>query len=365
MLVPTVGLYYFNVAVIFILLLISFAPLYKGKSVEISSLSHANSLFYAINFLLITLFLVFQFTESDYWGYMNLFYDNVDLPEPLQNWIRSKFDDFYIWRLAVWGGAFIVFLLIFKRLDLNPRVFFPLFVLCYLPRFISREQLGIAIMFLGSTYLLKPIRLKKLSYVLGVLLILVSYFFHNSMVVSIGMLIPAFFRVDIKIARLILILFVPLIFFVNYLLSGTTILSAFEESSTGVDKRIAIYSELEVEAYNIKGLIRQFIYWSPIVLMLFDVIVRSSRKGLVFVLPSFIRYYLNYWFYMFVLSFIFYWQSSSLFVSVRFLDKSLFPMVLVLSYWFAVQKPNKKTEISLWLFLISLSINYLYLLYKA
>ena len=365
MLVKTVGLYYFNVVIIFLLLLISFKPLYNGKVVKLSFDKHSNLLFYLVNSFLIVLYLVFQFTEADYWGYMSIFYDFETFPEPLQDWIRSKFDNFYFWRLAVWGGAFLVFLLIFKRFDLNPRAFFPLFVLCFLPRFISREQLGIAIMFLGSTYILKPNRLKILSYVIGVVLIFVSYFFHNSMIVSVGMLIPAFFKVDVKRALLVLILFVPLIYLVNYLLSGTALLGVFEGSSTGADDRIAIYSELEAEAWNFIGLIRQLIYWSPIILMLVDIIKRSSSKDSGFVLPNFIGYYLNYWFYMFVLSFMFYWQSSSQFLFIRFHDKSLFPMVLVLSYWFSVQKPNKTMKISLWLFLISLSINYLYILYKA
>ena len=245
------------------------------------------------------------------------------------------------------------------------RFYFPLFVLCYLSRFISREQLGIAIMFFGSTYLVRPFKIKSLSYVLGILLIMGSYYFHSSMIVSIAMLIPAIIRVNAKRAVLVLALFIPLISLFTFVLGDDSLMSVFEDSSTNMMDRISIYTEQVTDKMNINGLIRQLIFWSPMVLMLWDIIVRSSHKNSVVALPAYISYYLSYWLYLFVISFVFYWVSTSSFISVRFLDKTLFPMVIVLSYWYEIQRPNKTMKISLLLFLLYLAFSYSLTIYKA
>lgn len=365
MLVESVELYFFNVFIIFFILLISYKPLYDGRCVRPFASAQKGFLFFTTSFILIELFLVFQFTETDYWHYYHMFNGWGRLTEPLQELIRNWFENFYLWRLFVWGGAFFVFILSFKRLGLSPRVYIPLFVVGYLSRFISREQLGLAIMLLGSTYIVKPLRFKSFSYILGVGLVLGSYFFHNSMVFSIAMLLPAFFKVNWKRAVLVLLLFVPLIYLANYVLSDTAFLELFNDSTTNTDSRIAIYTEQKTRAMNFNGLIRQLIYWSPMIIMLVDVLKRTSNQNEEIVLPNHIRYYLNYWFYMFILSFIFFWQASSAYISVRFLDKSLFAMVIVLSYWFSIQKPNKRMRTSLWLFLLYIAFNYSLQIIKA
>ena len=365
MIKETVGLYYLNVAIIFILLLLSFMPLYDGRSSKPFARGAGNNLYFSVNLSLLLLYLVFQFTEYDYWNYWENFIYKNDMVEPLQGWIRDQFSDFYTWRLAVWGGALCIFLIGFRRLGLNSRVFFPLFILGYLSRFISREQLGLAIMFLGSTFFLTPLKYKTLSYIIGALLVAGSYYFHNSMIISIAMLVPAFVRVDSKKAILVLLMFVPLMFLFTYLMSDATFMNMFYDTSTNTGNRIDIYSEQVTNALNLNGLLRQLLYWSPIIIMLYDIIRRSSKKRKEEKLPQAISYYLNYWFYMFVISFVFSFISSSAFVSVRFLDKSLFAMIVVLSYWFSVQMPNKLMRASLWLFLLYNCFNYFLIIYKA
>ena len=365
MIKESVELYLFNVAIIFILVLISFWPLYKGAWVRNNRYSHNNTAFYAVNIILLLLFVIFQFTETDFWNYMQMFLHKEEMVEPVQEYIKNNFDNYYVWRAFVWGGAFLIYTLVIKRLGLDLRFYFPLFVLCCLSRFISREQLGIAIMFLGSTFIIRPSKVKVLSYLLGTLLIIGSYYFHNSMIVSIAMLLPAVIRVNKIRAIVVLALFIPLISLFTFVLEDESLMSVFEDSSTNMMDRVSIYTLQVTDKMNFNGLVRQLIFWSPMILMLWDVIVRSSHKNSTVALPSHISYYLSYWYYMFVVSFVFYWVSTSSFISVRFLDKSLFPMVIVLTYWYAIQKPNKTMKISLVLFLLYLAFSYSLTIYKA
>ena len=363
---PTLALYLFNVAIFILLVVMSFGPLYRGRLNKVAIKNRNSSIFASTSFLLLLLFLVFQYTESDFWSYWGLFERGDELVEPLQNWIRDHFNNYYLWRLTVWGSALAITIWAFKRLGLNPRIYYPIFVLCYLTRFISREQLGIAIMFLGSTFILNPTKNKSLSFILGVALIMGSYYFHNSMVVSIAMLFPALFKITTRRAMLIIILFVPLIYLFIYVMGNESIMQFFTDTSTNTGDRIAIYTEWETERMNTLGLLRQLLYWSPMILMLADVIMRSSGARKTIELPNSIQFYLNYWFLMFIISFVFYWIiTRTTLVSVRLLDKSLFPMVIVLSYWYSVNKPSSIMKVSLILFLLYDLFNYSLIIYKA
>ena len=101
-------------------------------------------------------------------------------------------------------------------------------------------------------------------------------------------------------------------------------------------------------------------------IVLADVIMRSSGARKTIELPNSIQFYLNYWFLMFIISFVFYWIiTRTTLVSVRLLDKSLFPMVIVLSYWYSVNKPSSIMKVSLILFLLYDLFNYSLIIYKA
>jgi len=132
---------------------------------------------------LITLSIV-AVTDNDFFHYADMIYSEIDdgYMEPIYYWLSDFVNHNYLlWRILVWGSALFVVLLIFKRLELDLQIVFLILFLCYINLFsYARASLACAVYFLGFTYLIKPAKIKILSYIWGITIILCSHFFHNS-----------------------------------------------------------------------------------------------------------------------------------------------------------------------------------------
>ena len=140
-----------------------------------------------IPFLLCCLFLIIAaFNRGDFFHYFDIVKNFNSIPvthmERFYEWLIVALNSNYLlWRIVVWGGAFLLFLLTAKRMNLNSvlpsLVLFACFINCFN---YSRFSLACAVYFWGLSFILRPIGNKILSYILGGALILSCQFFHSS-----------------------------------------------------------------------------------------------------------------------------------------------------------------------------------------
>lgn len=98
--------------------------------------------------------------------------------------INIVHNDYFLFRLVVWGGALLLYWLTAKRLGLDKSTFAFYLGICIVPlTAVSRVCLAYAIGFWGFSLLVKPITRKgsnTFSFILGAALIIASVLFHRS-----------------------------------------------------------------------------------------------------------------------------------------------------------------------------------------
>lgn len=176
--------------IIFLLL----KPVYFERK-RISNLNYSIALFF------IVLFSLFSFWGADWFNYQSIF-DELKRKETFRGHmediyvfsIRYIFHYYYEFRLVVWGIALFLFHLTIKRLNLNIQLSWFIFGVIFLPVFsYARVSLAMAVMIYGATLLYDSSINKSRSFCLGVLLILFSAFLHKSALLGILILIVSYF----------------------------------------------------------------------------------------------------------------------------------------------------------------------------
>ncbi|MBQ6184921.1 MAG: EpsG family protein [Bacteroidales bacterium] len=139
--------------------------------------------------LLFLLYCIFAFDGGDFYNYYLLIReDSLEHMEPVYHIIVHAVNNNYIlFRLIVWGGALFFFKKAVKRfnLDYNRSLFF-LFAVFISVFDYARASLAMSIFFYGLSLVLLPGINKIGSYFLGLLLMITSVFFHNSMIIALA-----------------------------------------------------------------------------------------------------------------------------------------------------------------------------------
>lgn len=327
---------------------------------------------YLFFFVFVVIFSVFGYADWDFYGYQQIFNnikktgDDIYL-EPIYIWIiKNISSNYYWWRLIVWGSATLFTLLCIRRLKLDVKVSLCIFSLFYLVSafFYLRVSLGLSIMFLGLSYIIKPSHSRRMAILWGIVLILLSYFFHRSMFVAILFLFIAFIKLSRKQVVISLIAFPFLVIVVNnlleYIVGGN--LSSFG-TNMQIGEKMTGYASAEMKNFNINGIIMQLVYYIPVVLALFYVVREVTFKCVS--LPNYIHTFYSYWYCMTYLAFLFYFQDTSYWLFMRFMAMAYFPMVIVLTYFY-MKTYNRPPlmKIILLLGLLSSSFRLLYTYYS-
>lgn len=301
----------------------------------------------------VTLYSVFAYAEGDFYHYA----DNYELElhslapvyvEPFYYWlIHNLPGGYYCWRLAIWGSAAIIFAIVFKRLELQINIAAAIFAVYYLWTFtVSRESLGIAMLFLGVTFWIKPTNKKIISYLIGIGLIVLSFPLHRSILLSIIPFLFSFVRLS-KSRFVIILLLIGVIsslmtYGLTYFAEGNNIgigddLSIFEQA--------AIYANAEKVNITFYGIINEIIRLGGLCFaMCFMLREYTFNKKQ---LPQEYSPFLMYWFILFIVSAILYTMDASRFLSSRMLSKGLPAMVIVLTYYYQTNPITKKGKILL------------------
>jgi len=264
--------------------------------------------------------------------------------------------------MIIWGAATYITLLSFKRLALPEIPSYAAITVCYLTTlYIMRGNLGVAVMFYGLTLCMVPIRGKRhLSYVLGALLMFLSYYFHKSMILSFALLVPAMMvNFDRKKILWSLLLYPVAYFVMGYLLEYLG-----EYGLEGVDAKISTYSQhySQVKHFetNANGRIAEFFtYGAPLFTIYY-----AYKTNLVMALPSKIRLFFNYWYVWIYVAVVCYPQAIGGWYFSRFMYMSNLPWAVFMAYIYARYPNSKKIRILTVWALIGAIYPILYAVYK-
>jgi len=165
--------------------------------------------------ILILLFLVFSYWETDYARYyLRFISDDISrYAEPFYYYVgKICFGSYYVYRLIIWGLAFMLISKTAQVLEIDKAVFFFVFSVFFLMTFsYARASLAMASYFLGFAYVVKRSVCTK-DIIKGCFFILISYFFHRSTAFIILLTPFCFFRLN-KRFFLLLLISLPIVYY--------------------------------------------------------------------------------------------------------------------------------------------------------
>ena len=293
-------------------------------------------------FFIITLYSVFEFAGGDFFHYKE-FYERThflgtnDGLDPIYLWLIDVLpNNFYLWRLVVWGAASFIWIQIIKRLGYSVRLAGCLFLLIVFFLFVgARQALGFSLLYLGVTMMLNSTKIKEK--LLGILIFLSAYFFHSTMIVYMLLSILALVPVKRRTIIISLIMF-PILYkifdaFIEFFIVK---FSLFNDDSADTMVR---YLESDFRAKsNINGLIRRVIDRLPIFILLF-VSIKDIWKNKIH-LPKIYHYFLMMTYILIYISYLFIGREVSAYIAPRFWDAALFPLTLFLGGYLTNKKAN-------------------------
>ena len=144
-----------------------------------------------ITWMLVVVFLLFAYWDTDYFSFRKLFYTSLeDFRDPLYYYLSLvSFDSYAIFRLIIWGTALLLYKKASDRYGIAPNISIYVFVIFFLLTFsYARVSLGMAMYFYGLSFLIKPHPTNRFwGFVWSMLFICGSYFGHRSMLVLIAL----------------------------------------------------------------------------------------------------------------------------------------------------------------------------------
>lgn len=327
-----------------------------------------------------TIILMFTFVLFSFWG-PDWFHYHEDYTllklggrthiEDIYYWIAQNLSfDYLSFRFAVWGSGLILYILTLKRLPISNDLIIFIFSCLLLPYFsYARVSLAMALGFYGLAVLYKPYRFKQLSYLLAIVAILGSFYFHKSALFLIIIIILTI--IIIKIPRKAfwgLVILYPIIIYLmkdqvsefvhyemdssngsfnSYMQAGQQNMSN-EEKIRGIGAAFSIF--VEILPYITLCLI-------SIRIIIFDEILHIPKN-----------------IYAFIVVFVLLVACSSIFmfdmgvntdtVYIRFIRFAAIPASIVLSFFIMNNVYPKYTRFCLFLFLIAISYKIIYVFYN-
>lgn len=304
-------------------------------------------------FILISGFCVFYFADSDWFHYYENYsilsrasIDDYSLLSFFEKTSEShmekaytilaglSFENYFLFRFYIWGGALIFIILTIRRIGLNKSVFFYLFISSFLLLFAyGRVSLSFSIAFLGYSMIIYSKKNHLISILLGLFLISISLLFHKSAFFLIPIFLLSFLPYNKNTIIVSLIILVPVFFIVSNIESYIYYLPIESFQVVG-----ALEAELDSKQLSDSGsLIRLFIvYYLKFVpyyiylLGVFYLVVTDSLKQC----PRYIMCFVAsaVWIIIFATVFLFINQYLMFY---RFMIFSIIPITITLAYFYA------------------------------
>ena len=214
-------------------------------------------------FFLFVCFSIGDVVTGDFYNYQSMVegYDFTigahNHGEPIYSYIISLCEhNYFRFRLIVFGLACIITLGVFRRFEVNLYIaLFFLFATNIRLFGYSRAILAAAVFFYGLSFLCRPINQRKLSYLIGVFFVLLSYQFHHSIVILI-ILTPIVFIRGSRTLYMLLILLIPLFTYILKEFYNDVLINSLLDDYDDLQAKVIAYSsDLEL-SYSIWGIIR-------------------------------------------------------------------------------------------------------------
>lgn len=157
--------------------------------------------------IMIILFCVFAFWDTDYYGYIESLklidfrFPNAEQQthlEPLYIWIGNFANGNYsLFRLFIWLAAYILFLKTLQNLNICNKQTVALFIVYFLLTFsYARASLGITSLFYGVSIILKSDKRRLINICIGLALFILAYHAHKSMFIALALFPLVFIRLN-------------------------------------------------------------------------------------------------------------------------------------------------------------------------
>ena len=235
-------------------------------------------------FSLCLIIFVSSSSSSDWYHYQTMVWDYDFTPgahnhgEPVYGYIIKLVNkNYFLFRLVVWGGAFFLACLSFKRFGINVNVAVFFLVAVFLIKFnYARVSLAMASYFYGLSFLFKPIKRKRfLSLVLVTPFLWGAYEFHHSLLPVILLTLIAYLPLDKPVVAILLFLVIP--FMASYVFANFNILGSYADED--LYSKFNRYMEKESEEANFLGHIANVIQYGAFVIpLIIDSIVIFKSK---------------------------------------------------------------------------------------
>ena len=280
--------------------------------------------------------------------------------------IADILPNYIVWRMFVWGLGILIMINTLKRLNTLDQFTCIFLTIFYIFSFYKlRGSLGIAILFWGFSFICCSAKYKRRC-ILGIMLMLISFFFHKSMVLTLAFmaLLPI---IPLKKSTLIISLIsYPLLvtgisFFLIYFLSNQFNISN-DELELAM-KGGALYLSKEAAETTLVGKISNILSYGPIYLALFisfKYFFRAEKHT-----PPYIKYLLWFWYFATFFASLFIFIDASSWIYIRVLTMAYFPMCIVLGFIYRKTKPTLLMKIALVIATSSFIFNLFYNAYHS
>ena len=237
------------------------------------------------------LYYLFPMAGSDYYDYKDWVEtightDIASIPryylhyeKPYYYIVNIVQNNYFLFRLVVWGCSLLLYLSTAKRLRIDKSTFVFYLCICIVQlTAVSRVCLAYALAFYGFSFLVEPITKKGsnlVSFVVGSLIIAISVFFHRSALFLLAVLPLSLLKIDKKSIWLLAIAFPFLVIIVNTNIFGY-VFNFDQTDASLLDSETATYY-LDSDKESILGvgrIIERILKYGGQVVMLF-LIVRN------------------------------------------------------------------------------------------
>ena len=273
--------------------------------------------------------------------------------------------NYFLFRFVVWGSAFALFCWSAKRLKVPLPVVMFFFVTMYLTKFsYARASLAMSIGFFGYTFIIKPIRLTLISYILGISTIIISLYFHKSAVFMIPVYVLSSFKLNKYSLGIALILFPFGYYFISEF--GISLLMNIDDTENSTIISAQGYLMRDASNKGIAVIILHFLERTPyyIIVYLIYKIIRNKNYDM---LNYSQRSICNVVLYVvaFASLFLFDYSINTSVLYYRFLYYSILPLSMILPILLKLERNSRLFKIAYTMGFYSVIYSILYSFYNA
>lgn len=331
----------FELSLLFNISYVLFFLLFYKKCV-INQTGNSRLSFFLLFYALLLVILVSAGSNSDWYSYQDMVW-NYDLHVGASNYgepfygylINAVNQNYLLFRLCVWGGAFVLSCFTFKRfgVNVNSATFFLISV--YLIRFnYARASLAFSSYFLGLSFLLRPIKGQRiLSFVLTVLFFWGAYEFHYSLLPVILLSVMAFLPLDKPFVVIILLLSLPLL---ASIINNN--LDFFD--SDYIASKLETYEERDDGRANFLGIIAKILMYGAFVIPILISSRVMTKHNRLIDLPIKRLFRVMIGIFIFALTFLFMGYKTEVFF-YRYLFMTMIPLAVICVYLYRGKMMSK------------------------